>query len=550
VAIALVIFAVLVRYLIKKYREDFRKFFHKIIKIVKFLISHPKLTIFSTIVFIALILFIYSIFIQNNYKSLEQKLPSLQDNLAEVATVKLMGDSIMAGRGVSNMWMGKIAKTAQTTSTNLKQTPTSEMLKDYKVAAIDWSDSIAKTATNTATWKVLSEKPPDFDLSLNDSKVAAYVNTSLQKVALLKEAGDIAIKRQDRQTMYYIAGQLLVQEHWLNGIFYSTNPGFLSFKNLVSPVMAFRFTPVKYKGPRCIVFSSKGAYVPKNCPEGNPQTPISFNKMMRAAVGYAAAQPGAEEQWNEITADDLKIDLPKTESIETQGGVYNGEPNLPPQLSQTEKTFVDECKAKGGTTGGTGGVYARMPTTQAGIACHHGNGCWDYLTRSNGHYSGGNQGCPEENLLPPPLPTATPKPIKKPTQTPEQPVKPGQPTQPPDNPTISSWDGIYSLRYNVSCNVPGYFSSGIMPSADSITVRGNQIIMPQVGDISINSSGYATMNFNANASGVSMQITQTFNFYNSGTAAVKGNLNLSGGGSYEGVNLDIRCSGSFSGNRQ
>ena len=546
VIIILAIFIGLLWRLFKKNQENLLNMTHAIIKIIKFLIHHPILTIFSIVAVVVLIVFIYSVFVKNNYKSLEQALPSLQDNLSEVATAKLMGNSIVEGRWVLNMWMGKIIETTKTTSGNLNLLRTPKILRGYKESIIAWNDNIASAAAYITPWKNLSEQPPDFDLSLNDNKVSTYINTSLKKVASLKEAGDIAIKRKDRQTMYYVAGQLLVQEHWINGLYYSNNPGFLSFlKNikLASPVMAkyTGFTPVVRKGPRCIVFTSKGAYVPKNCPEGHPQTPVSFNKIMHAAVEYASAQPGAEEQWDkEWTSDQLKVDLPETgQYVETQGGVYNGEPNLPPQLSRTEKIFIDECKAKGGTTGGTGGVYARMPTTESGMACRHGNGCWDYLTRTSRRYGGGNLGCPEENLLPPPPPpTATPRPpTQVPTQKPEDPQDPQNPQDPqdPQNPPNASWDGEYSVSMSGDCS--GY---GIPSGASTYTVRNNRVYSYSESSAGIDSSGNAQISSDIYGYG----FVETFHFYNSGGgAAVQGRFQMQ-------VIQGLNCSLNFSGSRQ
>lgn len=530
----------------KEHREGCLRSFHTAAKTVKYLVHHPKLTIISSVVCVIIILFIYSVIVQSNYKSLENALPKIQDSLSEAATIKLMGDSIIDGRGVSNMWMGKIAKTTQTTSSNLKQLPTSGMLKSYKVAAIDWSDSIAKAAANTTTWKNLSEDPPVFTLNLNNNKVNEYIETSLQKVALLREAGDVAIKRKDRQTMYYIAGQLLVQEHWLDGIMHSTNPGILGFRiKLFSPVLAW------FPGPANRVWQCNSRSTALRCNAGaNPVDLV--NKIRRSAERYAEAQPGADEQWNQVTADQLKVPTNQGQYTDTKGGVYNGEPNLPPQLSQAEKNFVDQCKAKGGTTGGTGGVYARMPTTETGIACHHGNSCWDYLTRTSRRYSGGNQGCPEDNLLPPPPPpTAAPKPTRKPAQPPERPQEPGQPTQPPQQPGQPtqpppqnvSWDGVYNVRQSGSCGASGLgdIYSGI--SSDTITVQNNRVSVPNWGSATINSSGDAQLSYNMSYSGVGVSGRQTFHFYNSGgRAAVQGTMNMSAAG--------VGCQINFSGSRQ
>jgi len=511
--------------LVKKHREGYLKSFHTILNAIKYLIHHPKLTIFFSLACVVTIFFIYSVVVNISYDNLEKSLPGIQDNLVEVSASKLMGDSIMAGRNVPNMSMSKIAKTTQTTSGNLKQLSASGALKSYKMAAITWNDSVAKAATSSALWKNLPESPPVFTLSLNDRKVNEYIEAGLQKVASLKEAGDIAIKRQDRQTMYYIAGQLLVQEYWLDGIMHSKNPGFLSLRiNFIPSAMAWFLGPANRK------WLCNSRTVAARCGNANPVDLV--NKIRHAAVEYATAQPGADEQWDKITADQLKAPTDQGQYIETQGGVYNGQPNLPPQLSPKEKIFVDGCKAKGGTTGETGGVYARMPTTETGIACHHGNGCWDYLTRSGRNYSGGNSGCPEENILPPPPPpTSTPRP---PTRAPTR-----KPQNPQDPPTTTSWDGEYTTSMSGGCSGQDMsFSSGILP--DRFTVRNNRVSTTLGSSAGINSSGYAQIS--SNVSG--FNYVETFQFYSSGGGAtVKGSIQLP---NLQGIN----CSMNFSGNRQ
>lgn len=524
-ALVIVILAILVGLLwrfLKNHRETFLRAYQTIVKTIQFVVHHPILTIFSTIVLVILFLFIYSTFVQSNYRSLEKALPNIQDNLSEVATAKLMGDSIMAGYGVSNMWMGKIATTTKTTSDNLKQLSSPRALKSYKEVAISWSDSIAVAATKTATWKDLSETPAVFTLSLNDNKVNEYIETSLQKIAQLKEAGDIAIKRQDRPTMYYIAGQLLVQEYWLDGVMHSANPGTLSLKiNLFPAALAWFPGPVNRK------WMCTSRTVAARCGNANP---VDLAKAIRqAAVEYAAAKPGADEQWNKVTADQLKVPTDQGQYTDAPGGVYNGEPNLPPQLSLTEKAFVDECKAKGGTTGGTGGVYARMPTTETGIACHHGNSCWDYLTRSNRQYSGGNQGCPEENLLPPPPP---PSPTLRPsTQTTPQ------KSQTPQNPPSASWDGTYNLQVSGTCGLQnlGSYSS---VSLDKVTVRNNRVYNNMGASAPIDSSGHAQISSSVSGGGMTLNYRQTFSFAGGGVQ-----------GAFDIPALSGVCSITYSGSR-
>lgn len=119
-------------------------------------------------------------------------------------------------------------------------------------------------------------------------------------------------------------------------------------------------------------------------------------------------------------------------------------------------------------------------------------------------------------------------------------------------PTNSSWDGVYQVTTNESCqtNAPVNIPS-ISPFTENVTVRNNTIVNPNGPSLSIGSDNQAR--FTTSVSGI--QIIQNFTFSRpgSGQASVSGNLSVNGSitQSAEGqtVTVTINCSGSFSGPR-
>ncbi len=80
-------------------------------------------------------------------------------------------------------------------------------------------------------------------------------------------------------------------------------------------------------------------------------------------------------------------------------GVTQGDPDTY-EVPEDVQAFFDECTAKGGVIGGTGGVKAGLPTTEEGYTCWYENrDCWDFLTYSRERYMGGNPGCPTAGLV-------------------------------------------------------------------------------------------------------------------------------------------------------
>jgi hypothetical protein len=222
-------------------RKDYKNIFNSLAGTVKFLVHHPKPTIFLTIAYLTFIFIVYLVFakISNDYFSrMKQIIPVIQDSLSEVAAAKIMGDSLYKGKYiVGSSWTAVQTNSANTYSI-LNTIVVPDSLSSYKHALLNWSNRISVSAQNTYTWNELSAQPENFILKASDSQVKELLKVSLTRILELKELGANAIERKDKETMRYIAAKLLVQEHWINGIQHAKNPGFLTFK-LVSDVQAY-----------------------------------------------------------------------------------------------------------------------------------------------------------------------------------------------------------------------------------------------------------------------------------------------------------------------
>jgi len=177
---------------------------------------------------------------QFTYWRSAQILPQLQNYLVEAAAAKLKGDSIIAGHPVKDVSWTEINSAADTAGKGLKNISTLSLARkmdSYKNVSLNWSNDIAVAAKNTNTWKKLAVQPADFKLSLNESMAKKWFKESLKNIYTLKEFGDEAIKRNDKETMYYIAAKLLVQKHWINAIAHSEKANLLALK-IIEPAAA------------------------------------------------------------------------------------------------------------------------------------------------------------------------------------------------------------------------------------------------------------------------------------------------------------------------
>lgn len=507
--------------------ELLRVFFKSFVKLIGLSIKKPVVGIGLIAVVAALIFALNWAVGDYKYKQITPNVGLIQDNLAELFVNKAVGDAISGGK-TAPYSMQKVGEKTQAVSDNLTTLNIQSRLSDYKLAINDWASGMVTFSKDQKNWSNLGQDPGPFTLSLTETQAQDLLKASAGKIVGLKDYGDDAIARGDRQTMRYVAAKLQVQDHWLEGIDQSISPSFLSLA--INPVYALgRKTPIvaqKRRNP-CISKTVCASDI-KKMAQG----------VWRSALGYTVGEKGANSSWDNAWKDAAPLIEVSGYSIGGTGITQGNEekPKYPPAV----QTFISDCGAKGGTIGGTGTVKERMPTTEDGRTCQYqGGACWDMLTYSGGRYMGGNPGCEERGLFPK-ITTA-----QEPSTDPNN-----NDGNSPKAPRVSSWDGVYSVNANVGCNVPGIYSSGLLPSASQFTVKGNRVFDAQGGSYSINSSGQARMVVSVSYSGVSIQAVQTYAFYQSGgQAAVKGNITVSGGGAVEGRSFSLNCSGSYSGQR-
>ncbi len=468
-------------------------------------IHRPKISLSSVVVLIVLIVSAnYGLNRFHENKTIEranenkaiEALPFIQENLNEAAAAKIMGDSIVAGNPVFGASMIRVEAIAQMAADRLtalsSSTPT--LLVDYRNSAIVWADAIAAAARKDdekhEAWGNLVNQPGDFQLKISNDSAQKLFQDSAQKIIELKEFGDTAIEKKDRDAMRYIAAKLLVQEHWLNGIIHSEKTKLFSLR-LAPAVLAIdverpQIERPDIRGPqiegpdvggplhplpfewgktiRDVCFTNAPNVATFYCAEGAVQ---AVDDLRDAANDFAGGSEEAKDQWTSAW-DKSKDKLPP---------VVN-KPAGPSGRSATVQKFYNDCKAKGGSVNSdSGATKERLSTTEFGYTCEYkqsDKGCWDYLTYSGGVYAGGASGCPEQNLLPP-LP---------------QPIKAG-----------TKWDGTYPYACSMRCsgNIPGL--PGSIPVTGTVSVSGNMLTDQETtGNITVPISYYDTatevLNFN------------------------------------------------------
>lgn len=466
-------------------------------------------------------------FSSSSYYDIEDSLSNLQDIILETAVGKSIGDTIQSGnRNVPSGWsMNKISETAQTRAEWLNNLSVNSRLIDYKKVLIQWTSEIREAAKNPKNWEDLAERPADFSLTMNSRKANQLFAESVKKISELKQFGDLAVKNKDRQAMRYIAAKLLIQKHWLDGIAYSEDPGFLDFS----------FIPLAYAytgNPRKICYRDYRGV--GTCYEEVVQW---TTEMYNAAEAYSQGETTAEQQWTELGQ--------KLEGTPVGGaGITEGEKEEM-KYSPKVQQFIDDCHGLAGIVDGTGTVKTRMPTTESGYTCEYkqeGNTCWKMLTYSGGYYAGGNPGCPEANLLPKIVVEPTKPKEKDETTTPIQ-------EEEKTPVTYCDFNGNYSISGTITCQ--GTYVSPISKSySGTLGVRNNSVQDVDGTWRKIDSNGNVTISTNIPVAFGGAATRMTYYFYCSGGKVfVKGSSSGSGSVSVEGVTIQVRCSGSESGSK-
>ncbi len=323
-----------------------------IMDLVQYMIRHKIFAvIFCVLILAAGGTTAYFIIKNNTDDYFSNSIKLIQNNLAELEALKITGDSATTQKKLDNAIMTKIKIMSKMVAERLADIKVPESLTDYKQSVIDRGNKIAEASQDKNTWQNLPNQSNELQLELTDEDIQELVEESKKGFAMIKEFGDTAIQRNDKDTMRYLAAKLLVQEQWLN---------LLSGTEEVDKIIQ------------------------------------SINEIETSAVDFVNGEKDAEDKWNQ-----------SWQNVETTLGVTFAAPTIA-EHSPSVQAFYDECAEKGGTVGGEGTAKTNLPTTEFGYTCeykyksftHGEQSCWDFLTYSGGRYMGGNNGCPTENLLP------------------------------------------------------------------------------------------------------------------------------------------------------
>jgi len=533
--ILLVVFVIRLIILLPKIIVSFGKLF---IKFVKYLIKRPILIV-PTFVFIIIFTFLsWKLFKFIEYKRSEKQLTLIQDYLTQVIAVKFYGDDIQEGRSIpEGINMEDLNVKAKYMLSEFQNINSTHLLDSYYLSIENWMASVVTATQSPENWRILTETPDYFDISLSNSKLEDTLVDSIEKVVQLKEFGDNAIETSNKEAMRYIAARLLVQKHWLESLEVSSNPWI--FGEDLNVVYAGQFTS-RRKRTQC-VYRDGGKIV---CLGDTIQM---TGNIYRSAHNYTVGE-ASPEQWTGSWTDAAPmIDV----SGEPLGGAgITTEEEEKNQLSPTLQAFHNECSVKGGTVGGTGGVKDRLPTTEDGYTCSYGDngGCWDFLTYSGGRYMGGAPNCPEEGLMP----LLPQNPITDLIDEIKDELPDFSDNNDNDNIEEDSWDGTYYVTFTGgSCNVPGFAANTFSPFSEELIVKNNYAGWGTGSDVPIDANGQAVFSFNINESGVYGQYTDTMTFTRSEDGViVNGQYSITATSSSYGVSVSVQCSGTYTGYRE
>lgn len=492
---------------------------------------------------------------------------TLQTSFADVLTAKYLGDDIVAGKSTAQWSTVKNAVNKDVETMSKISNTTS--FQDYYNQVLAWSKDVNDKASSQTTWKYMTNTPDNLKTAMASSQAKSFFQDSLDRIVATKDFGSWAIAQKDKDTLRSVAGVLNAENYWLNNINVST--AMLTNQSPFASLVITADAATKFRFPRgqCGDFAPCVIHLKKKLPA-----------IASLARNYTATDPNDSQNWQGGWSD-LQSAIKIENGYNLGGaGISNSEPNASP-TSPMQQAFNDECRAKGGTPGGAGGVKDRLPTTlSAGYNCdypYNSQTCWDYLTVTGQRFMGGNSGCPEQNLLPRPIvipQIKTPTPAVNQDKNSKSNSNSNSKSKSNSNsnsnsntnnsnntPTVFSWDGTYHINYNQgSCDSSGYFEQNgvdygamispyISPSSSNLVVSNNHIYGSS-NNATIDSSGHATGTFSASAnySGAYAEsnVTDSYNFTHSGdSASVSGTLTFN-------LNLGVetaRCSQSFSGSR-
>lgn len=357
--------------------------------------ANPRGRIWRWVLLIATLLVlgvgIWAYLLKANQSDLLSALPVIQISLSEVAATKIAGDLLNDKTKKAPVDLGwqDIQDRASAESGILANLVLVPSLDDYAKAATVWTAKIRDEAKGHKAWSSLPDVPDDFGLALKPTQAEELLKASVIRIGALKSFGTAALVRKDARTMRYIAAELLVQEHWLQGLAHYREAGLLS-----------------YLAPAALAYSAEGKRV---CFTAWNKKPLCVTEVLdavpdirNAALGFAAGAKDAENGWADawskasgLVSESLAAN---GHALEAQAVIDTGSEAVPPETLRVQE-FRERCRAADGTLGGANQSADHLLTTERGIYCGYKQGhdtCWRYLTASGDHYSGGDVGCRQE----------------------------------------------------------------------------------------------------------------------------------------------------------
>jgi hypothetical protein len=422
--------------------------------LARFLAPRPAVTVVSLLlVFVGIGASIWYMVMatEKEYQKAERMLPVLQDMLAEADIGRAYGDVVLPTKPKQEMIDG-LSDGFKEIGETMRAYEVPDMLKDYRTAVADWTMAASTATVTLADWKNLPETPKRFTIAMSERWSKIFFAKSVDQILELKEFGDRAIRRNDRETMLRISAKLLVQKHWLDGLSqaesklfgYAISPAYAA-EQAVSPnnicferdgktTCLDEILPMVddlYKSSKDFAFGGKDAAktwetdwtksqpvmtaIAETAHELEAYAEVIVTdappkpKKPAAPIPQPIPPPAAPAGTTGGTAESPKpagSDIAGQKPVAVPAGITQDQPepisNATAAKRDAVQTFFEECHGKGGIVGGTGSV-TRIPTTESGYTCQYRDGtdpCWDLLTYSGSRYLGGNPGCPEYRLLP------------------------------------------------------------------------------------------------------------------------------------------------------
>lgn len=335
----------------------------------------------------------------------------IQDYYAQVADAVSLGNAVAAGKAPGGVTFATVQAEANQAEFGLKALDAPAELVDYRGSVQEWAYLIGVDAEYGASgWQDVPIAPDPFALTMTTDQADAAVVTSLQLIQTLKIFGDRANAVQNLEGIRYIGARLDAQSYWLEAIYTSADPGFLSAHlHFVEPIANYPITAVIGDDMMLVASSSPSWPIARHWSNCNPRgfAPCNIPQLqgpLRTIIrGSLAMQNKYSNPTPEMTTAETQLEaIPGI--IDGSGGQpLTGAGSGQEAINTPPPDFAAKCKAEGGTFGGS--IYdrtqSRVPTSEMGWTCQTpGNKCFDLKTYSGAEYRGGQPGCAEQGLIP------------------------------------------------------------------------------------------------------------------------------------------------------